>query len=302
MKPRYLKALESGAFKKQVQSALHILENCCLCAWNCHVDRTAGEIGECQTGMKARVYSYMPHVGEERPISGKYGSGTIFFSGCNMHCVYCQNADISQENYGMEVTNEKLASIMLELQNRHCHNINLVSPSHIVPQIMHAIYIAAKEGLHIPIVYNTGGYDLIPTLKLLEGIIDIYMPDMKYSSAELACKYSGVNQYPKINRLAVNEMQRQVGDLQFDNDGIAQSGLLIRHLVLPNNLAGTEEIMQLIQKSISKHAYVNLMDQYSPQHKARKFPELFRRLTVQEFHQAVGQAIDAGIIRIDHLS
>jgi putative pyruvate formate lyase activating enzyme len=299
--PAYVRLLETGELTRRTLSARDILKHCTLCPWKCGVDRTGGELGECQTGSTARVYSYMPHHGEERPLRGRHGSGTIFFSGCNMHCQFCQNADISQDNYGMQVNADKIAAMMLNLQARGCHNINLVSPTHVVPQALDALLIAAKKGLRLPLVYNTGGYDAINTLKLLDGIVDIYMPDMKYADEEIAKKYSLIPDYPYHNQKAVKEMHRQAGDLELDNNGIAVRGLLIRHLVLPHNISGTKQIMAYLARDISTNTYINIMDQYRPEFHARQFTELFRRVSVDEFQTAVDMAIDCGIERIDHL-
>jgi len=243
----------------------------------------------------------MPHHGEERPLRGRHGSGTIFFSGCNMHCQFCQNADISQNIYGMLVSADEISAMMLDLQARGCHNINLVSPTHAIPQILDALLIAAQKGLRLPLVYNTGGYDATNTLELLDGIIDIYMPDMKYADAEIAKKYSLIPDYPYHNQKAVKEMYRQVGDLEMDNNGIAARGLLVRHLVLPHNISGTKGVMAYLARDISTNTYVNIMDQYLPEYHAHQFPKLFRRTSVDEFQTAVDLAIDCGIERIDHL-
>ena len=299
--PSYLTLLASGELEKRIKSAHSLLSHCMLCPWKCGIDRLAGELGECQTGSTARVYSYMPHHGEERPLRGRYGSGTIFFSGCNMHCQFCQNAEISQKNYGMLVSVDKISAMMLKLQARGCHNINLVSPIHVIPLILDALLIAAQKGLRLPLVYNTGGYDAINTLKLLDGIVDIYMPDMKYADAEIAKKYSLIPDYPNHNQKAVKEMHLQVGDLTLDNNGIAVRGLLVRHLVLPNNISGTKAVMDFLSRNISTNTYVNIMDQYRPEYHARQFPELFHRVSADEFQVAVDMAIDCGIERIDHL-
>jgi len=297
--PRYLNLLKNGELVKRTTAAKKILEHCTLCPWNCGIKRMNDEKGQCQTGAQARVYSYMVHHGEEKPLRGSRGSGTIFFSGCNLHCQYCQNYDISQDTYGLLVSVERLAGMMMELQARGCHNINLVSPTHVVPQILEALVIAAKEGLRLPLVYNTGGYDNVETLRLLDGIVDIYMPDMKYAEADIALRYSGVKDYPKFNQAAVKEMHRQVGDLETNENGIAERGLLIRHLVLPGQLAGTKEIMLFISGKISQNSYVNLMDQYRPDYHARDFPKLNRKVTKGEFNQAVAWAMETGLDRLD---
>jgi putative pyruvate formate lyase activating enzyme len=245
------------------------------------------------------VASYNAHFGEEAPLVGVHGSGTIFFSHCNMKCQYCQNYDISQLGHGEELEPEEIATLMLTLQARGCHNINLVTPSHVVPQILAATLVAAQAGLEIPLVYNTGGYDALDTLSLLDGVIDIYMPDMKYSDADLAWKYSKAKDYPSINRAAVKEMHRQVGDLQTDDRGIATRGLLVRHLVLPNGKAGTPGIIRFLADEISVGTYLNIMDQYRPCYRADSFPEVDRRLTAEEFAYAVGLADAAGLHRLD---
>jgi len=262
------------------------------------VDRLSGEIGQCQIDGQARVYSYMSHCGEERPLSGAHGSGTIFFSGCNLHCQYCQNSDISQDNYGMRVSADVLASMMLDLQSQGCHNINLVSPTHILPHFLDALLVAVEEGLCLPIVYNTGGYDKVSSLELLEGIVDIYLPDMKYADEDIAQRYSGVKNYPSVNRAAVREMHRQVGDLEVDEHGIARHGLMVGHLVLPNELAGTRAFAEFIVDKISVNTFINLMDQYRPDYNACNFPQLNRRVTRQEYMLAVETVKEAGLHRL----
>jgi putative pyruvate formate lyase activating enzyme len=297
--PAYLKLLETGELQDRVSRAYDLLSICDVCAWNCPVDRHAGKLGVCRTGMRAKISSYGPHLGEEDPLRGWRGSGTIFFTRCNLHCQYCQNHDISQTDVGQEVEPEDLAAIMLELQKRGCHNINFVSPSHVVPQILAAVAIAAQAGLHLPLVYNTGGYDSMSSLELLDKVIDIYMPDMKYASAQIARHYSKIRNYPKVNRAAVGEMHRQVGDLEIDQDGLATRGLLVRHLVLPNNLAGTAQIVQFLAEEISPNTYLNLMDQYRPAFKAHHFPKLNRRITAGEYRAALQAAKNAGLTRLD---
>ena len=301
--PAYLRLLSSGDLATRVKEAYERLRNCNICARQCGVDRTEdGHKATCRTGELAIVASYGPHFGEENPLRGYRGSGTIFFSYCNLKCVFCQNHDISQQGIGTPVTPERLASMMLYLQDQGCHNINLVSPSHIVPQILAALLLAAAAGLMIPLVYNTGGYDSLETLALLDGIVDIYMPDMKYADSTVGRRFSGVPNYPSINQQAVREMHRQVGDLTMDNRGVALRGLLIRHLILPNGLAGTEAIIQFLAKDISTNTYLNLMDQYRPCHKARStkdFPELGRRITTKEYSKALKLAQNAGLGRLD---
>jgi putative pyruvate formate lyase activating enzyme len=247
------------------------------------------------------VSSYGPHFGEEAPLVGQGGSGTIFFTNCNLKCVFCQNYSISQIGEGREVTAEELAAMMLSLQRRGCHNINLVSPTHVVPQILEALELAVAGGLSVPLVYNSGGYDSVETLKLLEGIVDIYMPDMKYSHDEIARQYSGIDNYPSVNRAAVKEMHRQVGGLKVDERGIAIKGLLIRHLVLPHGLAGTEETTRFLAREVSLNTYLNVMAQYHPCHQAFRFPLLSRAVTREEFDEAVSLARRQGLKRLDRL-
>jgi len=298
-KPAYVKLLSNNELAQRVTQAYDMLSKCCVCAWNCGVDRLAGKLGICRTAERAKISSYGPHLGEEDPLRGWRGSGTIFFTRCNLRCQFCQNHDISQTDVGEEIDAVQLAAIMLELQSLGCHNINLVSPSHVVPQIMAAVLVAVQAGLRIPLVYNTGGYDAIDMLKLLDGVVDIYMPDMKYASAQIARFYSKIPNYPQANQAAVREMHRQVGDLQLDENGLASRGLLVRHLVLPNDLAGTEEIVRFLAEQISPNTYLNLMDQYRPAYNAQRFPKLKRRATPQEFQAAVNMAHAAGLHRLD---
>jgi putative pyruvate formate lyase activating enzyme len=298
--PAYLKLLRSGEFRERVAQAYRYLSGCDVCARRCRVDRRAGQVGVCRTGEQAKVSSYGPHRGEEDPLRGWRGSGTIFFARCNLKCQFCQNYDISQTDAGHAVEPEQLASIMLELQAQGCHNINLVSPSHVVPQIMAATLIAAQAGLRLPLVYNTGGYDSMEMLRLLDGVVDIYMPDMKFSDAETARRYSKVANYPQVNQAAVREMHRQVGDLQIDELGLATRGLLVRHLVLPGGLAGTGEIVRFLASQISPGTYLNLMDQYRPAYKAHHFPELDRGVSGREYAEAVRLAEEAGLRRLDN--
>lgn len=297
--PSYLKHAASGELERRAAEAHARLANCEICAWECRVDRLSGKLGICRSGARARISSYGPHLGEEDPLRGWRGSGTIFFTRCNLRCQYCQNADISQTDAGYEVDPDELAGIMLELQANGCHNINLVSPSHMVPQILSALWIAARKGLQIPLVYNTGGYDSLPTLQLLDGVVDIYMPDMKYASAQIARHYSKIPNYPQVNQAAVREMHRQVGDLVLDARGLAIRGLVVRHLVLPNGLAGTAEIVQFLAEEISTNTYLNLMDQYHPSHNASQYPKLNRRVTSKEFQAALHMTREAGLLRLD---
>jgi putative pyruvate formate lyase activating enzyme len=283
--PSYL-SLTEGQWRERIEKALSLLESCEVCPHRCGVNRLKGELGFCKTGKNAIVDSYFPHRGEEKPIRGYRGSGTVFFSYCNMRCVYCQNYQISQLGEGREVSPEELSEIFLQLQAMGCHNLNLVTPSHVVPQILSALYLAVQRGFKLPIVYNTSSFDSLESLRLLEGIVDIYLADLKYADREVARRYSKVKNYPEIAMFAIKEMYRQVGDLILDERGIALRVVLIRHLVLPNGLAGTEKVAEFLG-SLSKNMAVNVMDQYYPSYMAWKYPELSRRITQREYHQAL---------------
>lgn len=285
--------------RERAASARELLKGCRLCPRLCGADRTSGEEGFCRTLDKNPfVSSWGAHHGEERPISGRSGSGTIFFGNCNLACVFCQNWSISQTGEGLYISPRRLAGIMVELEQNGCHNINLVSPSHQVPMILDALAIAAADGLGIPIVYNSNGYDSVETLRLLDGIVDIYMPDFKYWDPEAAGRYSDAPDYPQVAMAALKEMHRQVGDLVVEG-GVAGRGLLVRHLVLPGRLAGTKEIMRFIAREISKNTYMNIMDQYHPCFNANRYPPLDRRLTGGEFKEALKAALEAGLKRLD---
>jgi putative pyruvate formate lyase activating enzyme len=297
-RPAYLELYASGELSRRAERARHHLKFCDLCARYCRVNRTE-KVGVCRTKIKSRVASFNPHFGEEDPLRGWRGSGTIFFSWCNLRCQYCQNYDISQRSAGDEVDAEELATIMLWLQKAGCHNINLVSPSHVVAQILEALVVAVEHGLILPLVYNTGGYDSIESLTLLDGVIDIYMPDMKYSDPEIALRMSRVKDYPRINQAAVQEMHRQVGDLLLDERGIAQRGLLVRHLVLPEDRAGSQEIFHFLAEKISINTYLNVMSQYRPAFRARKFPPFDRPLKHEEYQAAIKLTQAAGLYRLD---
>lgn len=291
--------LNEGELELKVKEADTILRDCALCPRQCHVDRTSGKKGYCRTGDKPFVSSWGPHFGEERPLVGKHGSGTIFFANCNLRCIFCQNYSISHLGEGAEVSHEKLADIMLSLQESGCHNINLVTPTHQVAAIIKAVKIASEKGLAVPLVYNCGGYESVETLRILEGIIDIYMPDFKYFDNATAKKYSDAGDYAEKAKSAIKEMQRQVGDLLIDERGIAKRGLLIRHLVLPSNIAGTADVVKFIAEEISRDTYVNIMDQYHPCFKAFGCPPLDRRITEKEYSDALKYAARAGLKRID---
>ncbi len=272
-----------------------LIEKCSVCPRNCNVNRLKNELGFCKIGKEPKISAYNLHFGEEPPISGTNGSGTIFFTGCNLRCVFCQNYPISQLYNGNEITVEKLAEIMMTLQNQNANNINLVTPTHVVPQIIEAVLLAKNKGLKIPIVYNSGGYEKVETLKLLKGIIDIYMPDAKYSDDRTAEKYSDAKNYSEINKAALKEMYKQVGALQIKN-GIATKGLLIRHLVLPENISGSRKVFEFIAKEISPKTYMSIMAQYHPANKTNDFPELQRKITDKEYQQVLNWADELGLI------
>ena len=298
MKPAYLKLFESGELEKRAAEAWRRMEDCDLCARYCRMNRMETIKGAvCRTGERALVHSHGPHHGEEDPLRGWNGSGTIFFSWCNLRCVYCQNWDISQKGRGREVGPDELARMMLGLQALGCHNINFVSPSHVVAQIIAAVAIAAEQGLELPLVYNTGGYDSLEALQLLDGIIDIYMPDMKYADSVKAHHFSHVRDYVAVNRAAVKEMHRQVGDLVVSPHGIARRGLLVRHLVLPENVSGTDDVLAFLAEEVSPDTYVNVMDQYRPCYRAEENPPLDYRITRGEFRQAQARATELGLHR-----
>ncbi len=295
----YLGLWGRGELKKRVEAAASALPRCSVCPHRCGVDRLAGEAGKCRTAGQAIVSSYGPHFGEEAPLVGRRGSGTIFFANCNLRCAFCQNYSISQLGEGERVSKEQLAHIMLSLQARSCPNVNLVSPTHVVPQILEALELAVESGLRLPLVYNSGGYDSVETLRLLDGVVDIYMPDMKYSDEETARKLSGIENYPAINRAAIKAMHRQVGDLDIDEEGVARRGLLVRHLVLPNGLAGTREVVKFLANEISPHTYINIMAQYYPCHNAFQVPGLARPVSPEEYRDALLLARGAGLSRFD---
>ncbi len=295
--PSYLNLHESGELKRRVEEAVERLRRCRMCPRVCGARRLEGEVGECGVGRYALVSSFGPHHGEERVLRGWNGSGTVFFAGCNMRCVYCQNWEISQLRLGEEVTPELLARIFLRIQDMGCHNLNLVTPSHVVAQILEALLIAVERGFRLPLVYNTSGYDSVATLRLLDGIVDIYMPDLKYGDSETARRYSGVEHYWEVATRAIKEMHRQVGDLVIGEDGLARRGLLIRHLVLPNDIANSKRVLEFIAREISVHSWVNIMDQYYPAYRASEYPELSRRITSREYREVVDYARSLGLYR-----
>jgi len=299
VEPLYISAHKNRTLAARIVQALEALRCCELCPRCCRVDRIAGETGVCRTGRNALVASFAPHFGEEAPLVGRFGSGTIFFSNCNLNCTFCQNSEISRGGEGSATTASQLAGMMIELQNQGVHNINFVSPSHVVPQILEALPEAIDSGLNIPLVYNSGGYDRVETLRLLDGIIDIYMPDIKFSSDIPALFYCAAPDYPLVSRAAVREMHRQVGDLRLDSRGRAVRGLLVRHLVMPDGLAGTQAVMRFLAEEISPATYVNIMDQYRPCGDVKDFKELQRRITPEEYEEALAAARAAGLSRLD---
>jgi putative pyruvate formate lyase activating enzyme len=295
--PSYIALYESGRLQDRIEKLTSILKECTLCPRRCKVDRTSGETGTCKAGERAVVSSVFPHFGEEQPLVGRSGSGTIFLTHCNLRCIFCQNYDISHEGRGEEVSTGELSEYMIALKSRGCHNINFVTPTHYVPQIVASLPAAIEMGLDIPIVYNTGGYDSIEVIRLLDGIVDIYMPDYKFTDSGHSKKYMNAPDYPVVIKEVLREMHRQVGDLATDSRGIAYRGLLIRHLVMPNDLAGTKEAVSFIAGELSRDSYVNIMEQYHPEYLAHKYPELKRRITIEEYMEAVRLAKDAGLNR-----
>lgn len=297
MYPSYLN-LSKKQLKQRIEQLFEILKNCEICPRKCHINRLKNERGFCQIGKFPMISAYYPHFGEESVLVGKRGSGTIFFTSCNLACVYCQNYEISQLRIGEEVSFERLAKIMLELQNQGCHNINLVTPTSQIPQIVKSLSIAINNGLKIPLVYNTNAYDSLKTLKLLDRIIDIYMPDAKYSNDKIALKYSAATKYFEIMKKAIKEMYYQVGDLIINKNGIALKGLLIRHLVLPNHLAGSEKIFRFFYNEISPNTFLNIMPQYYPTWRAFQYSKLSRKITNQEYQEIINLAKRIGFKRL----
>jgi putative pyruvate formate lyase activating enzyme len=295
--PSYLN-LTPPQWSERLAAAQRLLSPCTLCPRECRVDRLQGEAGFCQGGVLARVASHGPHFGEERPLVGTGGSGTIFFSGCNLGCLFCQNYDISHHLKGEEVTPQHLAGLMLSLQRQGCHNLNLVTPTHFHPQILDAIHEAIPLGLRVPIVYNCGGYESLAALRLLDGIVDIYMPDAKFLDPEVARRLCQTPDYPQHMQAAITEMHRQVGPLQVNAEEIARRGLLVRHLVMPAGQSTTEAVMAFVA-SLDPDTYVNVMDQYHPCYRADEAPEIARRLTREEYQQALQAAHRAGLRRLD---
>jgi len=298
--PGYMKLEREGKLAQRIAQAYNNFENCQLCPRRCGVNRKKGERGFCRAPVRPVIFSHNPHFGEEEPITGVNGSGTIFFSHCNLRCIFCQNWPISHEGKGKEMEDEDLAEIMIELQRMGCHNINLVTPTHIMPNILNATRIALKKGLRLPLFYNTCGYERVEMLKILEGVVDIYKPDFKYMDPEKAAKYSaGASDYPEVTKKAVLEMHRQVGELKSDKNGIAFRGLLIRHLVMPNRVADTEKFVAWVAENLTRSTYVNIMAQYRVEYRAYEYPEIARGITAGEFLEAIDWARKAGLTNLD---
>jgi len=297
--PAYLKTHREGLLEDKIAKAGRLLTSCTVCPRNCKINRIEGERGFCRAGFLPKVSSSSPHFGEEKPLVGFHGSGTIFLTHCNLGCNYCQNYSISHLDEGKEISIQELSRLMIAMQSLGCHNINFVSPTHYAPQILAALPHAIALGLSVPLVYNTGGYDSVEMLKLLDGIFDIYMPDFKYSTGDAAEEYSQARDYPLVAKQAIKEMFRQVGDLELDDSGIALRGLLIRHLVLPSGLAGTQDVMRFLSQDISKNTYVNIMAQYYPCGEIPSGSPLYRRISKLEYLQAVEIAKKEGITRLD---
>jgi len=296
--PRYMQALRDNTFDEKVERAFELLGKCRLCARYCEIDRRQGARGYCGMGETAIVASYGPHHGEESPISGRGGSGTIFLTSCSLLCLFCQNHDISHGKEGVEMTPRRLGEVMIALEARGCHNINLVTPSHQMPFLIQALKMAAEKGLSIPLVWNCGGYESMEALAILDGLVDIYMPDFKFMSSSAAERYCAAPDYPLVAMKALEEMHLQVGALVIDAGGLAVKGLLIRHLVMPGNVCGTDELLSWLARHISPETYVNIMAQYRPCYRAHRFPEISRRLTGREYEQALRWGRGAGL-RLD---
>ena len=298
--PIYLQTERTGKLEKIEAELWNILESCRCCPRQCGVNRLKGEEGFCSSNDKLKVHSASLHFGEERPLVGRGGSGTIFLSNCNLLCCFCQNWEINHRGDGNYLTHEQLALMMLELQKRGAHNINLVTPTHMVPHIVKAVRIAASRGLRLPLVYNTSAYDNIEVIQMLDGVIDIYLPDFKYQNGTLAGKYSsGASNYPETAAEAIKEMHRQVGVLEVDDSGVARRGLIIRHLVMPDNIAGTDRFVEWVAQELSTDTYVNIMAQYRPEHKAFDYPAISRRITNEEYSQAMQWAKAASLTNLD---
>ena len=284
--PSYIRLFEKGELQQRIRVLKESLKECRLCPRECGVNRFNGEVGVCQAGLEPVVSSAFPHFGEEPPLVGYQGSGTIFLAYCNLRCIFCQNYDISHLGNGEPITSSDLARVMVRLQEMGCHNINFVTPTHYAPQIVASLPEAIEKGLRLPIVYNCSGYESIEVIRLLEGVVDIYMPDAKYMDGKYSKQFSNAPDYPEIIKEVLKEMHRQVGDLTANSKGIAERGLLIRHLVMPHGVASSEAVFRFIAEEISVHSYVNIMDQYRPEYRAHECPEINRRITQKEYQEA----------------
>lgn len=297
--PSYLRLEREGVLRLREEELWESLRECRLCPRGCGVNRLAGETGICRSTARLKVASAYPHHGEEIPLRGTRGSGTVFFSNCNLLCCYCINWRINHRGEGEYISPEALAEAMVRLQDRGCHNINLVTPTHVVPHILKALRLAVARGLRLPLVYNTSSYDSLEVIRKLEGIVDIYLPDFKYQDGDKAARYSAkASDYPEVAAAVIKEMHRQVGALVVDDNGIARRGVILRHLVLPSNIAGTDRFVKWVASELGPETYVNLMDQYRPTHRASDFPEINRRITSEEFRQAMKWAREAGLRRL----
>jgi putative pyruvate formate lyase activating enzyme len=285
--PSYISLHEKGELSQRIQLLKEFLKECRLCPRECGVNRLDGEVGACQAGSELMVSSAFPHFGEEPPLVGYHGSGTIFLTYCNLRCIFCQNYDISHLGNGEPITSSDMAQVMVKLQGMGCHNINFVTPTHYVPQIVASLPEAIEKGLQLPIVYNCSGYESMEVIRLLEGVVDIYMPDAKYLDEKHSKRFSNAPDYPEVIKIVLKEMHRQVGDLTTNSKGIAERGLLIRHLVMPNEVASSEAVLKFIAEEISVHSYVNIMDQYRPEYQAHEYPEINRRITHKEYMEAI---------------
>jgi putative pyruvate formate lyase activating enzyme len=302
--PAYARLESEGRLAERVAQACLKMRECSLCPHRCGVNRLDGEKGFCNGGAKAVVYSHVPHFGEELPLVGRGGSGTIFFSNCSLRCVFCQNWPIAHLGRGSEADDDALADMMLDLQGMGCHNINLVTPTHVMPNILGATRIALKKGLRLPLCYNTSGYETVENIRLLDGIVDIYLPDLKFMGKEESARYAvrGAGDYPEMARESIIEMHRQVGDLVTDGRGIARRGLMVRHLVMPNRVAGTRAFVAWVAENLSRDTYVNIMAQYRVEHMAFDYDEIARAITSREYVEAMEWAMEAGLGNLDQRS
>lgn len=295
--PSYIALYEKGELKQRIAVLKELLRKCSLCPRDCGVDRLSGQTGYCGAGEELMVSSAFPHFGEEAPLVGRRGSGTIFLTHCNLRCAFCQNYDISHLSEGEVVNSSNASRLMARLQQEGCHNINFVTPTHYVPQIVAALPEAIALGLGIPIVYNCSGYESVDVIRLLEGIVDIYMPDVKFMEGKYSRRFANAPDYPEVIKSVLKEMHRQVGDLSINSAGIAEKGLLVRHLVMPEGTSSTQTVLKYIAEEISVHTYVNIMDQYRPEYRAHEYPEISRRITQKEYLEAVQTAKRFGLYR-----